>query len=440
MKFYGRNEEIEQLHDLSRKAYQGVSTMTLLVGRRRVGKTSLIKECFAKDPNFIYFFISRKAENLLCEELKAIISEKIATPRWAELSNFASMLEFIISQSTNNPLTLVLDEFQDLQYVNPTLFNSIQNVWDTHKKQSKIHFIACGSIYSIMCKIFENSKQPLFGRADTRINLNPLKIKYQRELLVDEKHYSAQNLLSLYTIAGGIPRYLELLHMQQAWSLDKILKAMLSDHSFFVYEGKDVLIDELGKDYKTYFSILSLIANGKTSRTSIESILQITVGGYLENLENELSIITRHRSIFSKESGRNIKYYIKDNFLNFWFRYFNKNQSAIEIGNYAYIIDLIKEDFASYSGKYLEKMARELLAESGEYNIIGSYWNKDSSNEIDVIACNERKKTMLIVDVKLQAKKLNLELLKHRANDIIGQHPDYDIQFKGFSLENLDNY
>ncbi|HSX19758.1 MAG TPA: DUF234 domain-containing protein, partial [Gammaproteobacteria bacterium] len=108
------------------------------------------------------------------------------------------------------------------------------------------------------------------------------------------------------------------------------------------------------------------------------------------------------------------------------------------IGNYQYVIDLINSEFSTYSGKYLEFMIRDLLAESGDYNIIGTYWEKDNQNEIDIVACNQRKQHMLLIDVKLQAQKLNLDLLKYRAANFIKQYSDYQIEYKGFSLHDLD--
>jgi len=437
MKFYNREHEIAQLQRLSVRAYSGSATMTLLVGRRRIGKTELLKQCFKSDANFIYFFISRKSEVLLCAEFMEILEGKVQLPVWGKIDTLLKFFEFILQQSSMIPLTVVFDEFQELQYLDPSIFSGIQNLWDTYKKNSKLHLIVCGSIYSIMCNLFENNKQPLFGRADTKIYLKPLKVKCLQQILIDEKKYTPENLLTLYTIVGGVPRYLELLQMDHAWPLSSILATMLSANSFFISEGKNALIEELGKDYRIYFSILSLIATGKTARSAIESVLQISVGGYLENLEQEFSILRRHKPIFAKENSRTQKYFIEDNFFNFWFRYFYKHQSALEIGNFNYVINIIKEEFSVYSGKYLELMLRELLADSGEYNRIGSYWDKDNINEIDIVACNDHEKKLVIAEVKLQHKKINLGLLQHKAAKLIASHPNYEVQFRGYSLDNL---
>lgn len=104
-------------------------------------------------------------------------------------------------------------------------------------------------------------------------------------------------------------------------------------NSLFIEEGKNLLIEEFGKDYGIYFSILSLIASGKTSRPAIESILETTVGGYLDRLENDFGLIKKIRPVLAKPNSRMVKYSVEDNFLNFWFRFIFKHRSAIEIGN-----------------------------------------------------------------------------------------------------------
>lgn len=115
-------------------------------------------------------------------------------------------------------------------------------------------------------------------------------------------------------------------------------------------EGKNGLIDEFGKDYGSYFSTLSLIASGKISRVEIESIMEMQVGGFLDRLENEYSLIKKVRPIFAKPNSRSVKYQINDNFLNFWFRFIYKYRSAVKIGSLDYLKEVVKRDYTTYSG------------------------------------------------------------------------------------------
>jgi AAA+ ATPase superfamily predicted ATPase len=440
MDFYGRQQQLVSLHQYSKDARAGKGSMTLLVGRRRVGKTTLIKEAYKDATDFFYFFVSRKSETLLTEEFVSTINQQLVIPDWANPQTIKDVLTFLLEESCKRPMTVVFDEFQDFVYIDKAIYSDLQNLWDTYKNKSKMHLIVCGSIYSIMCKLFENSKEPLFGRADRKIYLKPLSPIDIKAILSASKVYSANNLLTVYTITGGIPRYLELLHNAKAWIMHNILNTMLSEESFFINEGKDVLIDEFGKDYKTYFSILSLLASGKTSRSELESIMQVqSLGGFIEKLEDEFEIISKHKPILNKPNSKQIKYFIKDNFLNFWFRYFYKNQSAIEIGNYAYVKKEIEQDFSTYSGKYLEKLITELLAMSGDFNMVGSWWQSGNKNEIDIVAINEREKRILFCDIKLQAQKLNLEALKFNAQYLLQENPGYTAEYRGYGLDNLDS-
>lgn len=438
MKFYGREQQIVQLQQYSKQAESGSSSMTLLVGRRRVGKTALMKKALHASKNFIYLFVSRKSEPLLCEEFTQNIQEIIPIPEWANLTTMQGIMTFLLETAHTIPMTIVFDEFQEFTNINPSFYSDLQNLWDSHKNKSKMHLLLCGSVYSLMCKIFESSKQPLFGRADRKIHLQPLSAVEIKDILLDQKKYTSLNLLYIYTITGGIPRYLELIERYKAWELDPLLNSMLTDNSFFMQEGKDVLIDEFGKDYKIYFSILGLLADGKTTRSAMESVLQISIGGYLENLEVAFDIIKKKKPIFAKPNSRTVKYYIKDNFLNFWFRFFYKNQSAIEIGNYEYVKDEIRISIQEYIGKYLAKLIIDTLSYTNNYNIIGSYWEKGNQNEIDIVAVNEREKRITLIDVKLQSKKINLEKLKVKAEKLITTRKDYQAEYIGYSLDDIE--
>lgn len=162
------------------------------------------------------------------------------------------------------------------------------------KNQSKINLILCGSVYSLMTKIFQNAKEPLFGRATASIRLKPFDIQTIKSILKDHHpHYTAEDLLAFYTFTGGVAKYVELFVKAAAFTKEQMLDLILMENSLFLNEGKAVLIDEFGKDYGNYFSILSLIASSKTARSEIESIMQGSIGGYLDKLENEFGLIKK---------------------------------------------------------------------------------------------------------------------------------------------------
>ncbi len=435
MKFYNRETELKILRTTENLSKES-SVMTFITGRRRIGKTRLIKEAF-KDRNLLYFFVSKKSEKLLCEEYSSIIENTLNTKVIGKLQSFKDVFEYIMMIGREKQINLALDEFQEFKNINPSVYSEIQNIWDSYKEKSKVNLVLSGSIYSIMHKIFEDKKEPLYGRADKKIILGPFDVNTLKRIYKDYEKFNPYDFISFYAITGGIAKYVELLCKQRALKFDKMIETVIDDGSFFLSEGRDMLVDEFGKDYHIYFSILSLIASSKTSRSEIESILEKSVGGYLENLEKEYMLIKKMRPAFAKEKTKNVKYVIDDNFLNFWFRFIYKNSSAIEIKNFNYVRKYVKRDFNTFLGKILEKYFKEQLMLSDEFSYIGSYWDRKGENEIDIIALNEIEKRALLAEVKLDKSKINLKILKKKAEKVLPHLKGYKIEYKGFGLEDV---
>ena len=432
MKFYNRISEIETLQKTEVLSAE-TAQMTMMVGRRRIGKTTLLKKAFQRTP-VLYFFIGRKNEILLCEEFKIEIEHQL-NEALGDFNSFAQLFKTLMILSRRLNFTLIIDEFQEFKNINPALFSDMQNIWDTYKEESRINLIICGSIYSMMKQIFENSKEPLYGRATSRMHIQPFTISTLKEILADNApNYQSEDLLAFYMLTGGVAKYIEQLVTHKAFTKRDILKTVFTSDSYFLEEGKDVLIEEFGKDYNNYFSILSLIASSKTSRGDIESTLNMPIGGYLDRLENEYNIIKRIRPFMAKEGSRNNKYKIVDNFLQFWFRFIYKYRSAVEIGNMEFLRKVVERDYDTFSGEVLEKYFRTQLAESHLYSDIQGYWDRKGENEIDIVAVDDFDKKILIGEVKRNAERINLHILENKATEIAQKYSSYQIDYKGFSL------
>lgn len=438
MKFYDRENELKTLRQLFEQAKQSAK-MAVLTGRRRVGKTLLALE-FAAKHKFIYFFVSKKSEPLLCLEYLDEIKKNFDVPVLGEIRDFKTVFALLLEISRRERFTLIVDEFQEFYNVNPAVYSEMQHLWDLHKQKSKLNLILIGSVYSLMHKIFENSKEPLFGRADRILFIKPFSIPSLHEILADYGVADPKSLFDVYVFTGGMPKYLDILATNSALSFEKMLNFVLETNSPFMNEGKTLLIEEFGKEYATYFSILELIATGKTARTEIESMLERNVGGFLERLENDYFMITRHKPINAKPNARLQKYAIADNFLNFWFRFIYRNRSAVETGNLNYLKELVQRDYANFCGKLLEKFFRELLAHTGRYNQIGSYWEKDNQNEIDLVAVNDAKKEIVFAEVKLNKAKINPDVLKQKSQSLLSTYPKYKPAWLGLSLDDVKRY
>lgn len=435
MNFYDRKQELEVLREIETMSAESAQ-MTMMVGRRRVGKTTLLRNAFVTTP-VLYFFIGRKNEILLCEEFTEEIETKLGES-FGRFNSFAQLFKVLMQLSKRKNFTLIIDEFQEFKIINASLFSDMQNIWDANKEESRMNLVICGSVYSMMKQIFENSKEPLYGRATARIHIRPFEISTLKEILADNyPDYKSEDLLAFYLLTGGVAKYIEQLVIRKAFTKEKILKAALSPGSYFLEEGKDVLIEEFGRDYNNYFSILALIASSKTSRGDIESTLNMPIGGYLDRLENEYNVIRRVRPFMAKEGSRNNKYRIVDNFLQFWFRFIYKYRSAVEIGNLDYVRQIVERDYETYSGYILEKYFRQLLAESKSYSDVQSYWDRKGENEIDIIAVNDFEKQLLIGEVKRNKERINLHLLENKSIEIVKRYAEYQIEYKDFSLEDM---
>ena len=434
MKFYNREKELQNLRAIE-EASKKSSKMTVVVGRRRIGKTTLIKKAYS---DRVYLFVSKKNEALLCDEFVTIIQNTLDVKIFGEIRTFIELFEYLMELAKTRHFTLVIDEFQEFLHINDTVYADMQNIWDSYKESTKLNLVLSGSIYSLMKKIFEDKKEPLFGRANNKIHLKPFSVETIKEILTENgSAYSADDLLSFYMLTGGVAKYVEIFVDNKAFTLAGQLELIFKEYSLFLEEGKNLLVEEFGKEYTTYFSILSLIASSKTSRSELESILEKNIGGYLDRLENEYTIIKKVKPIFAKEGSRTLKYEIIDNFFNFWFRFIYKYRSAIEIENYEYVKKIVLRDYSTYSGKFLEKYFVEQLKLSYDYNDIGSYWERGNQNEIDIVAVNDEKKMMLIAEVKRNPKKIDIKVLEKKASKLMAKYKKYEYEFLGYSLADV---
>jgi AAA+ ATPase superfamily predicted ATPase len=408
-----------------------------MVGRRRIGKTSLLLES-VRGQKYLYLFVARKNENLLCSQFQSDAEKMLGLKIFGTITQFRDLFEQLLIFATREHFTLIIDEFQEFESVNPAIFSDIQNLWDQYKDKARINFIACGSIYSLMMKIFENRKEPLFGRLSSKIILQPFSVSVTKEILREyNAKYNPEDLLCLYLLTGGVAKYIELLMDAGAVTHKQMLDMVTRADSPFIGEGKDLLISEFGKEYGTYFSILQLIASGKNRQSEIDSIIDKNTGAYLVNLEKEYSLIVRNKPMFSKPGSRRARWSVNDNYLRFWFRFIYPNQSLIEMGRFDLLREYIDKNYEQYSGLILEKYFREKISESVRVTEIGSYWDSKGENEIDIVALNDLDKTSIIAEVKRNAKKIDMVKLETKVKSIQKHLAKYKTDIIGLSMDNM---
>lgn len=440
MKFYNRTNELAELQRIQKLSFNDHSRLTVVTGRRRIGKTSLIMRAVESTPT-IYLFVGRKNEATLCSEFIPAISQSLQIYVPEGIRTFRSLFQFMMEQAIDNAFNLVIDEFQEFSNINESVYSDMQNIWDQYRRKSRMNLIVSGSIYSLMQKIFQNSKEPLFGRADNIIKLSAFDLSTLKEIMRDYRPvYNNDDLLALYSFTGGVPKYVELFCDNDSLSVDEMIAFMIRENSSFVDEGKNMLIEEFGKNYATYFSILSSISGGINTQSGIETALgEKSIGGQIKRLIEDYSIIARQRPILAKEGTQTIRYEITDHFIRFWFNYFDRHRSLIEIKNFVGLQSIVKADYPTYSGRLLEAYFKQQFAESFQYRAIGSWWEpKDSQNEIDIVALKLEKNHATVAEVKRQKKNFKPELMAAKVEHLKRKLlPKYQIEIVCLSLDDM---
>lgn len=436
MKFYGRNQEINRLIELDAQA-EKTSVFTLLIGRRRIGKTTLLKQTFT-NKRMLYFFVSQKSEQLLCQELQQTIEAVLGIHLYGQISKFADLLRELMIYSIKDHITFIIDEFQRLHDINSSIMSEIQNVWDSNKDKSHIHLIACGSVYTMMLKIFRDKKEPLFGRATAEIRLQPFTTQLLKNILSDyNTNFSPEDLLTLYTLSGGVAKYVELLMDANATNMNAMVDFVCQDGSVFLNEGTELLIGEFGKRYQVYFSIMQLIANSMTTQSQIDSVVGFNTGRYIATLEDEYNLIQKVRPMLAKPNSQGIKFALYDNFLTFWFRFIESNRSIVEMGKTDLLKEIIYNGYDQFSGIMLERYFRQQYSEMERVTEVSHWWDTRSENEIDLIAVERLDKRVIVGEIKRNAKKINLKKLEEKFAQLRPHFRGYEIKYTGLSLENM---
>ena len=440
MNFIDREKELESLN----KEYKKKNSFVVLYGRRRVGKTTLIKE-FIKDKKVFYFFADKQNENLQIERFKNQISERFKDEflKKIEIKEWDTLFDYLLTKTQNEKFVLVIDEFQYLCMINKNFSSIFQRIYDKKLKDKNIMIILCGSLISMIYSETLAYESPLYGRRTAQIKLQPIKFKYYNKFF---KNKSIQDLIELYSITGGIPKYILSLDRDKS-ALYNIENNILDKNNYLYSEPKFLLQEEVN-DLSRYFSILNAISIGHTKMSAISSYLQINAGGlspYISKLI-DLDILEKEVPITENiENTKKVLYKIKDNYLKFWFSYVYPYQSYLEIENLTYIKNKIENEFDLYVSKIYEDLARESIWENAPFPLlkVGRWWDKEI--EIGIIGLGENNK-IVFGECKYSKKLIGLNILnelKEKSKKVIwnnDKREEYYILFSksGFSEDLIE--
>ncbi len=328
MEFYGRKHELQLLNDLWKK---NKSTLITIYGRRRIGKSSLIK-FFIKDKNGLYFESLENAHfpkqikhftQQLIEQTNDNLLDSVSFKDWNGYFNY------LTTYFKNNKKSIViLDEFQWMAGSRSQIVALIKYFWDNYWKDLNVTLILCGSIASFMVNKVIKSKA-LYGRIDLSLNLSPL--LPSEATLFFKNSFSAYDILRYFIVLGTIPKYLELIDKKLSFE-QNINKIFLQKNSIMNEEFFSVFYAHFNKS-NVYEKIIEKLQNSPLYLEELSKKLKIHSGGglkkYIENLNlanftNEVSYAT----ITPKQ--RRIRYKISDPFLRFYFAFVKKNLTIIK--------------------------------------------------------------------------------------------------------------
>jgi len=414
--FIGRDPELKSLQDAWDQ--QG-SSLVLVWGRRRVGKTRLLGR-FAEGKRAVFYGATQQAP---AAELAAF-SDAVRTalaPTGTDLlahddfPNWASALDYLADQAAAQPLLVVLDEFPYLVATEPALPSLVQRFWDHRGRGSQLMLVLCGSAQAIMVEL-QSQSAPLFGRIDRRLHVAPFSA---RDAARFTPGLPAADAATIYGILGGMPTYLS--RWRPGQDRDANLRRLFGEASSpLIEEGEFVLTSEL-PDASGYFRILHGIAAGNRTFKTLRDFAAIDIARQLERLQ-QVGLVQREvPATEDPHRSKRVVYRIGDNFLHFWFRFVHRRRVDIARGLGTEVVDrTIIPRLNDYMGEPWEEMCRDhvrRLAAGGvlpaEVSTVGRWWNRDNSVEIDVVGLDDRK-VVLAGSVKWAAAAGRVELQRLR--------------------------
>ncbi len=388
--FIDRKKELASLEKAIRR--KGPE-LIIVYGRRRIGKSRLLKELSKKEKIKIYVMLEDADYQTNLRKVSEAISELFNYPSFHP----KSFREVFVNLPKDT--IIVLDEFSYMG----TAIGEFQGIWEEIAKEKNLKIILSGSLIRVMEDLNYSIRSPLYGRASEIIKLGPLKIKDAYEWYKNEK---ITDILEIYFVAGGIPRYLEILKKRE-----DIETAFFSRNGLLLREGK-LLLKESFPGSQIYPKILNSMASGNTKAINIANDINIKAG----EISKYLSVLedygyTQKRMPVLGGGKKDVRFYLKDSFFAFWSKFVWPRYSNLESGDEKN--PNFDQRFTEFCGLRFEELIIELMIEHNypdffEYEKIGNLTGNIKNGkihgkdkyEIDAVAINEKTKEILFVECK----------------------------------------
>lgn len=406
--FINREKELSFLEE---KYKDTRPQFVVLWGKRRVGKTELVKH-FIKNKPHIYFLAESTHEKEQLKRFSILVGEFFKEPLLLTRGFDTWEESFRYIKEKNKRLVLAIDEFPYLIQSNPGITSLFQKAWDEYWLKSNICLILLGSSVGMMETEVLGYKSPLYGRRTGQWKIQPMPFS---EINKFRQSKSFEDKALHYSVAGGIPAYW--LQFSEEKDFYKNLKDHVLKKGEMLYDEVEFLLREELREPRYYFSLLQAIAQGKRKLSEIMNatgISQPIANKYLGVL-SDLDIVEREIPITEAKPLKSKKglYRIKDEFFQFWFGYVFPRRSDIEMDRQDSVLTAIKQDINHHLALTYEKIALSVLREDADmsfpFDKIGRWW--DRNEEIDIVGFNKELNSILFAEVKWSAKPVGTNIL-----------------------------
>jgi len=425
MDFVDRRRELQALARFHQETGAG---LFILYGRRRVGKTRLLTYFIDEgqiSPAFYWMATTHSAPYQLRDFSQALLTHdpRFQQPPTADFTfgDWEAALKYAAEMVASGPKPhlIILDEFTYLIRNDPALASVFQKAWDHHLSQVEgLKLVLTGSLIGMMAREIFAYQAPLHGRATAQLRLRPLPYAALSELFANR---SPAERVAIYAVTGGVPAYLE--RFTHSPTFTTALKDDCLGPGSIMLTDPALILQEQLQEPQTYESILSVIAGGYHQWRDIArmaGVVESSLGHYLKTLQ-ELELIERRDPILSKPGSRRGRYYLRDHFLRFYYRFIVPQLANIERGYLDAAVTKIEAALAAFIGTHVfEELCREWVwaaAAAGQLEwlpeVVGSYWlhRRGRGVQLDVVAAAPREKRLLIGEAKWGDKKVGRRIL-----------------------------
>ncbi len=437
--FIDRESEMETLQN---EYNRNGSSLVIMYGRRRVGKTTLISE-FIKDKPALFFLASEESEaqnrNAFKDKAADFLESELL--KNADIKNWEVIFKTIADTSFDSKPVIVIDEFQYIGKSNPAFPSIFQRIWEETLKDKPVMVILCGSLISMMKSQTLSYNSPLYGRRTAQIRLKQIPFRYYQEFFPGKNR---RELIEMYSVTGGVPKYIEL--FSETDDIYKSIQRCVLNRSGYLYDEPHFLLQQEVTEIGSYFSIIKAIAAGNSKLSAISTVLEIKSTGLTKYLKTliDLDILEREVPVTEENPEKSKKglYRIKDNYIRFWFAFVYPNMSFIESGNSRIVMNKIRKGLISgHTAFVYEDVCRERMWDLNaedcwpfHFSKIGRWW--DGKNEIDIAAIDPEEKNLILGECKFWQEPVGINIfreLEQKSGSVDWQKQNRHVWFVLFS-------